>query len=207
MFTVLSFTFDVDMQNLAICKLGCEFTECNRESSHEDLLSRVRILNLERVDITAKDMGLEAPTKQSPMSQMTEHIICALESRRYLIEATPHFAPYYFSIDTYIVIEQQPCGKFVNMSIALSHVIQAFFCMTAPHMPVTFLFTKRKLCESITTESTEGSKASLLSLVENAAEARALLGTCGKRDDLENAFLQGYDYAQWLRFYGFEKEE
>ncbi|HLD77628.1 MAG TPA: hypothetical protein VJB16_01230, partial [archaeon] len=99
-----------------------------------------------------------------------------------------------------------------------SHVIQAFFVLTSPDFPVSFVSAKRKLVGQkklpavAEGEEKRGKGAqyasnkkfalaqarALLELTRNPECARDTLARWSKCDDLCDAFLQGYCYARSL---------
>jgi len=218
MFAVIS--FDVGVRNLALCRLLCDFSaaELNADSADEEVLRHIEIQHWELVDIvtdaTTPELKAKPKAKQVQPSipEATSLMLAALR-RRELGTPLP-------GVDaTHVVVEQQPGGKFVNVSMkALSHVIQSFFVLTSPGFPVSFVSAKRKLAgQKKLPAVAEGEEKrakgaqyasnkkfalaqarALLELTRNPDCARERLARWSKCDDLCDAFLQGYQYARSL---------
>ena len=112
----------------------------------------------------------------------------------------------HFPAPTAVLIEQQPGGKFVNVGMkALSHVLQTFFYMKAPHIPIHFVSARKKLQAADSHEKGTAqkkrynsnkafAKQSALELLDtqvvNKEEAVAMYQHHSKKDDLADCLLQ-----------------
>ena len=183
MSTVL-LSFDVGVRNLAVCKVeahGDKYT-----IHHWAVLDVLEALP----DASVKTLGI--PTLAKHMLDT----LLAHESE--LLTAAP--------LPTAILIEQQPGGKFVNVSMkALSHVLQAFLYLKAPTVPIHFVSARKKLKTADAHEKGTAQKkryssnkqfakeetlSLLQSSVTNSEEAISQFQSRSKKDDLADCFLQ-----------------
>lgn len=141
-------------------------------------------------DVSVKTVGI-------PL--LTQHMINMLLAHEVELLHTP-------PIPTAVLIEQQPGGKFVNVSMkALSHVLQAFMYLKTPLVPIHFVSARKKLQKADAHEKGMAQKKRyssnkqfakeetiniLQSSVANSEEALSLFHSRSKKDDLADCFLQ-----------------
>ena len=185
MSTVL-LSFDVGVRNLAVCKVEIASSDPQYTIRHWAVLDVLEALP----DTYVKTLGIPLLT-QYMLNTLLAHEVELL-----------HTAP----IPTAILIEQQPGGKFVNVSMkALSHVLQAFMYLKAPSIPIHFVSARKKLKTAVAHEkgteqkkryssNKQFSKEEALSIlqdqVSNSEEAIILFHSRSKKDDLADCFLQ-----------------
>lgn len=184
MSTVL-LSFDVGIRNLAVCKVQV----------HEEKENKLEIHHWDVMDVLEDVQGT---TKKLPIPETAQHMIDTLKKNEAELLSNP--------TPTAILIEQQPGGKFVNVGMkALSHVLQTFLYMKAPHIPIHFVSARKKLQKAEShekgtaqkkryTSNKKFAKESALQLLQervcNAEVALHLFHSKTKNDDLADALLQ-----------------
>lgn len=188
MSTVL-LSFDVGVRNLAVCKV--EVVQNQGEDTRYTIHHWAVMDVLESVpDASVKTLGI-------PM--MAQHLMDTLLKHEAALLHTPPAV-------TAILIEQQPGGKFVNVSMkALSHVLQAFMYLKRPSVPIHFVSARKKLQTADAHEKGTAQKKRYSSnkqfakdtaltvmqeQVTNSEEALALFNSRSKKDDLADSLLQ-----------------
>lgn len=183
MSTVL-LSFDVGVRNLAVCKV-----EMGTEKHTIHYWTVLDVLE-SLPNASVKTLGI-------PL--LTQHMLDTLLAHEpELLHAVP--------TPTAILIEQQPGGKFVNVSMkALSHVLQSFLYLTAPEIPIYFVSARKKLTTADAHEKGTAQKKRyssnkrfakeealhiLQTQVSNSEEALTLFHSRTKKDDLADCFLQ-----------------
>lgn len=183
MSTVL-LSFDVGVRNLAVCKV-----EMGTEKHTIHYWTVLDVLE-SLPNASVKTLGI-------PL--LTQHMLDTLLAHEpELLHAVP--------TPTAILIEQQPGGKFVNVSMkALSHVLQSFLYLTAPEIPIYFVSARKKLQTADAHEkgtaqkkryssNKEFAKETALTVVQeqvtNSEEALVLFNSRSKKDDLADSLLQ-----------------
>ena len=176
-------SFDVGVRNLAVCKVEVGKKHTIHHWAVLDVLEALP-------DASVKTLGI-------PL--LAQHMLNTLLAHEVeLLHTTP--------TPTAILIEQQPGGKFVNVSMkALSHVLQSFMYLKAPSVPIHFVSARKKLKTADAHEkgtaqkkryssNKQFAKEETLSLlqeqVSNSEDALALFQSRSKKDDLADCFLQ-----------------
>jgi hypothetical protein len=180
-------SFDVGVRNLAVCKVEVSPTSEKKYTvCHWTVLDVLEALP----DASVKTLGIPL------LAQHMLNTLLAHETE--LLHSEP--------VPTAVLIEQQPGGKFVNVSMkALSHVLQAFMYLKAPSVPIHFVSARKKLKTADAHEKGTAQKKRyssnkqfakeetltiLQEQVSNLEEALALFHSRTKKDDLADCFLQ-----------------
>lgn len=188
MSTVL-LSFDVGIRNLAVCKVSVEADDS------------LHIFHWDVMDVLE---GAAAPTsKKLSIPDTARHMIDTLSKNESVFLQNP--AP------TAILIEQQPGGKFVNVGMkALSHVLQSFMYIKAPHIPIHFVSARKKLQTAEShekgtaqkkryTSNKQFAKEAALDLIQtrvvNREEAHSIFTSRSKKDDLADSLLQAVSFC------------
>lgn len=191
-------SFDVGVRNLAVCKVevlpgaGHNGVASSLSDSKMYTIHHWTVLDVLEAtpDVSVKTLGIPV-LAQRMLDTLSAHEAALL-----------HTAP----VPTAILIEQQPGGKFVNVSMkALSHVLQAFLYLKAPHVPIHFVSARKKLVKADAHEkgtaqkkryssnkqfAKEETQSILQEQVTNSEEALTLFHSRSKKDDLADCFLQ-----------------
>ena len=176
-------SFDVGVRNLAVCKVEIQEQYTIHHWTVLDVLECAP-------DVSVKTLGI-------PL--LAQHMLDTLLRHEAALLHTP-------PTPNAVLIEQQPGGKFVNVSMkALSHVLQAFLYLKAPHVPIHFVSARKKLQTADAHEkgtaqkkryssnkqfAKEETEQLLHTRVTNSAEALELYNSRSKKDDLADCFLQ-----------------
>ena len=192
-------SFDVGVRNLAVCKAevhviggapggGAPGGEAPQWTIHHwDVLD------------VLKDV---ATTTKPGIPETAQYLLDTLRQQQDVLLQNP--AP------TAVLIEQQPGGKFVNVSMkALSQVLQAFFYLQAPTVPIYFVSARKKLQTADSHEkgteqkkryrsnkqfSTNTVLELLQTSVQNPEAALSIFNSRSKKDDLADSLLQAVAY-------------
>ena len=176
-------SFDVGVRNLAVCKVEVHAGEETKYTIHHwDVMDVLE-------GVASSKLGIP---------ETAQHLVNTLLKHEQVLLQEP--AP------TAVLIEQQPGGKFVNVSMkALSHVLQTFLYLKAPHIPIHFVSARKKLQTADSHEkgteqkkryrsnkqfAKEAALELLQSHVYNSDRALATFTGRGKKDDLADSLLQ-----------------
>ena len=195
-------SWDIGMRTLSYCILTSPRIGAKIDDVVVERWDCIDILNDSTLDQNTPKKR-KRTCKNVSIPDATTLLIQALSRRPFLMDPKP----------TKILIETQPGGKFANIRMkALSHVLQAFFCIHIPDVHVEFISAKVKLLmkpdnveEDAVGDSNEARKkryksnkefstihcASLIAQSQNPEHAVELFNAYNKKDDLADAFLQG----------------
>ena len=199
-------SWDIGMRTLSYCILTSPKIGTDIEEVVIERWDCIDILN--DIDLEENEEQINKKRKRTckniSIPDATKLLIEALSKRPFLLTPKP----------TIILIETQPGGKFANIRMkALSHVLQAFFCIKLPEVPIEFVSAKVKLLmkpnePNETSNQGDSNKArkkryksnkefskneckNLIQRSHNSEKAVKLYNAYKKQDDLADAFLQG----------------
>jgi hypothetical protein len=175
----MAVSFDIGLRNLAVCKL-----DVNKESK-EFSIDYWKVMSAVPDDINVNKTALE------DLCPMFNTLV-----EKHLPEWTSDVSVAY--------IESQPMGRTRNLKTkVLSHILQVGLLRTKPDIRVQFIHPTLKLKNMTGPRDYRKNKAHAVTETQNlldsdkckSADAPSLF-VGSKRDDLADAFLQGY-HATW----------
>lgn len=204
-------SFDVGIRNLAVCKVEIHKpTTLSDSTTHSDPGAEPepeQQYTIHHWTVLDALEHLPGTTKKLTIPETAQCLIDTLLTHEDALLRNP--------TPTAVLIEQQPGGKFVNVGMkALSHVLQTFFYMKAPHVPIHFVSARKKLKEADTHEKGTSQKKRYSSnkqfakdsashivhnQVRNAEQALQMYESKSKKDDLADCLLQAVAYSTALQ--------
>lgn len=172
-------SFDIGLRNLAVCKL-----DVNAETKVFDI-SYWKVMSAVADDLNVNKTSIDE--------------LCPMFAT--LIDA--HLPEWTSDVDV-AYIESQPMGRTRNLKTkVLSHILQVALLRAKPTLRVQFIHPTLKLKDMVGPRDYRKNKKHAITVTEGLLQSE-LCGTPGasdifvgsKRDDLADAFLQGY-HATW----------